>query len=150
MIGLETAIKRAFLNEEVGPRLFNRTTTTLTTAGALTYTAAQILTGRINRDPNGAGRTDTFPTAALLVAALRAKASEYGVDLPRYFVLDLIIQNDADAAETITIAAGTGGTIVAGHTTTVAQNASRRYEITVDSLLGSEAYSVRNVGGFTT
>ena len=54
----------------VGP-IFNFTTvTTSTTAGAVTYTAAQLKGGLILRDPNGAGRSDVTPTAALLVAAL--------------------------------------------------------------------------------
>src|SRR5262245_33603853 len=77
------------------------TVSSITTAGAVTYTPAQILGGIIVRDPNGAARTDTLPTAALLVAAV-----------PQAFVgltIRCTITNAADAAETITIAAGTGG-----------------------------------------
>lgn len=44
--------------------------TAINTAGNVTYTAAQILTGIIVRDTNGGARSDTLPTAALLVAAL--------------------------------------------------------------------------------
>lgn len=44
--------------------------TSITTAGAVTYTAAQVLGGVIHRDPNGATRIDTFPTATELVAAI--------------------------------------------------------------------------------
>ena len=41
-----------------------------TTAGVLTYTAAQMIAGGIVRDPNGAARIDVFPTAALIQAAM--------------------------------------------------------------------------------
>src|SRR5574337_2034947 len=71
------------------------------TAGARTYTAAEILGGLIVRDCAGAGRSDVLPTAALLVAAV-----------PNATVGDIIrciIVNGSDAAETITIGAGTGG-----------------------------------------
>src|SRR5690349_811929 len=71
------------------------------TAGARTYTAAEILTGIIVRDPNGASRTDVLPTAALLVAALTRPAVGD--------VISCYIVNGADAAETITINAGSGG-----------------------------------------
>lgn len=40
------------------------------TAGAATYTAAQIGRGIILRDTNGGNRTDTLPTAALLIAGV--------------------------------------------------------------------------------
>lgn len=44
--------------------------TSINTAGNVTLTAAQILSGIIVRDTNGGARSDTLPTAALLVAAL--------------------------------------------------------------------------------
>lgn len=44
--------------------------TSINTAGNVTLTAAQILTGIIVRDTNGGARSDTLPTAALLVAAI--------------------------------------------------------------------------------
>jgi predicted RecA/RadA family phage recombinase len=68
------------------------------TVGAQVYTAADILGGIIVRDTNGGARTDTLPTAALLVAAL-----------PGVRVGDVVrcqIINGADAAEVLTIAAG--------------------------------------------
>lgn len=150
MVNLETAIKRAVLNDEAGPRTYTRLNNSITTAGAVTYTAAQVLAGRINRDPNGAGRSDTLPTVSLFMAALRGKASEMGVQLPRYVCVEFIIQNDASGAYTITLLAGTGGSLLSGHTTTVAQSNSRRYEILFDTLQGSESYVVRNLGGYTT
>jgi hypothetical protein len=46
------------------------TPASVTTAGAETYTAAQIARGIILRDPNGAPRTDTLPTAAFLITGV--------------------------------------------------------------------------------
>lgn len=78
------------------------------TAGPQTYTAADIIGGTIVRDPAGASRTDVLPTAALLVAAL--PGAQVGD------VIDCLITNGADAAETITITAGTGGGFDANQT----------------------------------
>src|SRR5690242_21789308 len=80
------------------------TVTTDTTAGALTYTAAMLLGGMILRDPNGAGRSDVTPTAAQILAALEGKA-QIGQGFR------FTIRNTADAAETITLTAGTGVTL---------------------------------------
>lgn len=44
--------------------------TSINTAGNVTITASQVLTGIIVRDTNGGARSDTLPTAALLVAAI--------------------------------------------------------------------------------
>lgn len=148
---LETLLKRQILNAETGRNLQNLTVSTITTAGAVTYTAAQLLGGQINRDPNGAGRSDVTPTAALLVAALRAQAQQYGVQLAQTAYFEFVIQNDADAAETITVTAGTGCTLATNHTMTIAQNNSKRFGVLVtETKSGSEAYTVRNLGTFTT
>lgn len=109
------------------------TTTTLTTAGALTYTAAQILGGLILRDPAGAARTDTLPTATLLIAALpRAKVGDW---------FEFTVRNTADAAETITVASGTGGTD--SGTMTIAQNNTKRFGVRIT---GSTTYDVFSLG----
>lgn len=106
------------------------------TAGAVTYTAAQVLAGIIVRDPNGAGRTDVLPTAALLVAAI--PGAKVG-DTVRCKVI-----NGADAAETITIAAGSGGgfdTLQIAATRIVPQNTSRDVLIRLTNVTASsEAY----------
>lgn len=81
-----------------------RANTNITTAGNVTYSAAEFLGGLILRDPNGASRSDTTPTAALLVAGLP------GVSVNDY--VDLLLINTADAAETLTLLAGTGVTLV--------------------------------------
>ncbi|HKQ02642.1 MAG TPA: hypothetical protein VJ735_20155 [Actinomycetes bacterium] len=94
---------------------YTLTPTDLTTAGAETYTAAQLAGGIITRDPNGAGRTDTTDTAANLISALSLENDGETADC--YLI------NTADAAEAITIQGGTGVTVSnAGQT--VGQNES--------------------------
>jgi len=110
---------------------------TLATAGNLTLTAGQILSGLILRDPAGGARTDTLPTAALLVAAMP------GATVGSSFTFT--IRNTADAAETITVASGTGGTD--SGTMTIAQNNSKTFLVRltrVDS--GNEAYTAYSLG----
>lgn len=146
-----TLLKRAVLNDDNGVRFERMAVTNITTAGAVTLTAAQILGGYITRDPNGGNRTDTLPTAALLVAQIRAYASEIGVQLPSTLSFEFVIQNTADAAETITLDSGSGGTNASGHTRTIAQNNSKRFSILITNTTpGSEAYTLRSLGGYTT
>lgn len=90
--------------------------TNITTAGNETYSAAQLLTGLITRDPAGGARTDTTDTAAAILAAVTCLA-----DTGDTFAVTLI--NTADAAEAITLAGGTGVTI-SNVGQTVAQNES--------------------------
>jgi hypothetical protein len=110
----------------------------IATAGAATYTAAQVLSGIIVRDCAGAGRTDTFPTAALLVAAINKPA--VGDTLRVHIV------NGSDAAETITLAAGTGGGFDTNQTATsrvIGQNTSKDVYIRLTGVVsGSEAYVI--------
>lgn len=47
-----------------------RTNTTISTEAAVTYTAAQVLTGLITRNADVTARTDVLPTAANLAAAI--------------------------------------------------------------------------------
>jgi hypothetical protein len=111
--------------------------TTDSTAGALTYTAAMLLGGIILRDPNGAGRSDVTPTAALLLAAIP------GAIVGTAF--EFTIRNTADAAETITVTAGTGATL--SGTMTIAQNNSKRFLVVFTNVTAaSEAYTVYSLG----
>jgi hypothetical protein len=110
----------------------------IATAGAETYTAAQLLGGTIVRDCAGAGRTDTLPTAALLVAAMPgAKVGD---------IIDTLIVNGSDAAEAITLAAGTGGAFDANQTAgsrVIGQNTSKRIRVRLTNVTASsEAYVV--------
>lgn len=109
--------------------------TALTTAGAETYTVAQLLTGKILRDCNGAGRTDVLPTAALLVAGI--PGAQIGDEIR------CLVINNSDAAETITIDAGVGGTItqIAG-TRIIPQNTAKEVVIRLTNVTAaSEAYA---------
>lgn len=113
------------------------TATVLSTAGAITLTAAQILTGLILRDPAGGARTDTLPTAALLAAAIA------NVKVGSAFMFH--VRNTADAAETLTIAAGAGGTD--SGTMTIAQNNAKSFLIVFTNVTsGSEAYTLYSLG----
>jgi predicted RecA/RadA family phage recombinase len=108
----------------------------ISTAGAVTYTAAQIMAGIIVRDTNGASRTDVLPTAALLVAAVPgAKVGD---------VIRCKIVNGADAAEVLTIQAGSGGAYDANQTASsqvIPQNASKELMIRLTNVTASsEAY----------
>ena len=108
------------------------------TAGAITITAAMILAGKLVRDPNGSARTDTFDTAANLVAALPGVA--VGDELR------LKILNNADAAETITLAVPASGSFAATQKThTIVQNASLEVIIRITNITSStEAYVVHD------
>lgn len=94
----------------------NLSLTDITTAGAETYTAAQLATGVITRDPAGAARTDTTDTAANIIAGTPALSAN-GDCLACWLI------NTADAAEAITLAGGTGVT-VSNVGQTLAQNES--------------------------
>ena len=112
---------------------------TLTTAGALTLTTAQILGGLILRDPAGAGRTDTTPTAAQLAAAIP------GVMVGTSF--EFHIRNNAGGAFTITVGAGAGVTI--SGTATIAQSNSKTFRAVFTNVTaGSEALTLYSIGSF--
>jgi hypothetical protein len=76
------------------------TVTTDTTAGANTWTAAEMIGGLLLRDPSGANRSDVTATAALIVAGIA------GAGVGSSF--EFVIKNTADANETITLTAGVG------------------------------------------
>lgn len=112
----------AFLNAILTGCLIRKphtTSATITTAGAGTYTAANLATGRILRDPNGAARTDTTDTATNLITGLGLTAD--------YTERDVLVVNTADAAELITLAGGTGVTLKGA--ITIAQNTATRLAI---------------------
>ena len=111
--------------------------TTINTAGAVTYTADQVLGGLILRDCNGAGRTDVLPTAALLVAAIgHCQKDDY---------FDVTIRNTSGAANTLTVNGGTNGT--ASGTQTIAQSNQKIFRIQItNATAGSEAYTFYSMG----
>jgi hypothetical protein len=128
-----------------GTRFFfanGSTPASINTAGNATYTAANLLTGIIVRDCNGAGRSDTLDTAAAIVAAV--KAVDSGVNVGDIVCCDII--NGSAGATNITLGAGTGGAFDANQTSgsrTVIQNTSKTISIRLTNVTaGSEAYVV--------
>lgn len=109
-----------------------RTVTTKSTASAVTYTAEEFLGGLILRDPNGAGRSDVTPTAALIIDELGSPNTGAS--------FEVIIRNTADAAETITMTAGTNVTL--SGTMTIAQNNTKRFIGVVTSPTTVTLYSI--------
>jgi hypothetical protein len=107
----------------------------ITTNSDVTYTAAQILGGIIDRDCNGSARSDVLPTAALLVQAMREeKVGD---------VVECLIVNNSDAAEAITIVAGDGGTVKnVAAARTVPQNTSRMIYIVITAIGAAPTYDV--------
>jgi len=112
------------------------TASTVTTAGVVTYTAAQLLGGLILRNPNGAGRSDVLPTASSL--------AEFLVKPKAGTSFEFTVRNTATAAETITMTVGTGATI--SGTATIAQNNTKRFLVVLTNTTNSPAYTVYSLG----
>lgn len=102
------------------------------TATAVTLTPRQVLGGLINQDPAGGAVTTTTPTAALLVAAFKGVQVNSSVRF--------IIRNTASAAQTITVAGGTGVGVYALSVLTIAENQAAEYMIVFTNVSpGNEA-----------
>jgi len=115
---------------------------TISAAGNVTYTPAQLLSGWINRDGNGGARTDNLPTAAAMAEAVQ------GAMVGTAFEFEL--RNSSGTAIAITLGAGAGGTLNPA-STSVAQSNSRSYLfIFTNVTVGQEAYTVysRGAGAF--
>lgn len=109
-------------------------------AAPVTYTAAQLLGGLVLRDPNGAGRSDVLPSAALMVAAIPDAVVGSG--------FEFTIRNTADQSETITITAPSGAVTLSG-TMTIAQNNSKRFLVVLTNVTAAaEAYTIYSLGTF--
>lgn len=121
-------------------QLFN--TQTISTAGAVTYTTDQCLSGLILRDTNGGARTDTTPTAAALVDAVQGAMVGHG------FIL--IIRNTATAANSLTLAGGTGVTLSPTSQVVAQSNTKQFLFIFTNVTIGSEAVTVYSLGTATT
>ncbi len=107
---------------------------TITTADNTTLTTAQMLGGFIDRECSGGARTDTTPDASDLIAAMPdAQAGDS---------FDLIIRNSSAAANTLTIAAGSGITLDADNTDTVAQGYTRIYRVVLTGAATATMYSI--------
>ena len=110
------------------------TPTTIATAGPVTYTPAQLMSGWILRDGNGGARTDTLPSAASMVQTVQ------GAMVGTAF--DFELRNITATAVAITLAPGAGGTINPA-ASSVAEFNTRTYTfIFTNVTYGSEAYTV--------
>ena len=116
-----------------------RTVTTNTTASNQTYTAAQIAGGIMLRDPNGSARTDTTDTAANILSQF------LGAKVGSSFIF--FVRNNAAAAQTITVAGGTGVTL--SGTGTIVQNNTKLFiGVFTNVDTGTEALTLYSVGNF--
>jgi len=107
---------------------------TISTAGNVTYTTTQLMSGMILRDGNGGARTDTLPSASSLVQAIQ------GAMVGTSFEFEL--RNSSGTAIAITLAAGAGVTLNPA-STSVAQSNTRPYRVILTNVTpGQEAYTV--------
>jgi hypothetical protein len=124
------------------PQTTPTATTAITADSNQTWTVAQVLNGIILRTLTATARTDTTPTAAALVAVLPQDLRRVGAS----WYLD-VIRTDA-AAVALTIAAGTGVTLV-GTMTVAASNARALFWVVTNATAGSEAISIYSLGAST-
>lgn len=130
--------KNGFIGPAGQTQIFSQPTpASIATAGNVTYTGAQVLTGLILRDTGGANRTDVLPTAASMVTALGSAAAVGAA-------VDFLIVNTSAGAFTVQITMGTGGTSGGGAVlATIAQNTSRWFKLVMTNVTpGAEAYTV--------
>ena len=113
------------------------TVTTIATAGAVTFSAAEILGLLILRNTNGANRADLVPTVASLFDALGKPNDVTGLSF------EFTIRNTSGAAETITVTTNTGWTL--SGTMTIAQNNSKRFKVVFTSPTAAVLYSLGTV-----
>lgn len=122
------------------PLLNVTTVSTITTAGNVTYTAAQVLGGLILRNTSGASRSDQMPTASDLQAAMGDNV--LGGSAGNSF--EFTVRNTAGGAETITLTTNTGMTL--SGVMTIAQNNSKRFLV----VIAGGAGTVYSLGTVTT
>lgn len=80
-----------------------KTTLTTITGAGVTLTPAQLLGGLILHDTSSGAVNDTLPTAALMIPAIE------GAEVGSWF--RFLIRNTSAGAGTLTLLAGTGGTV---------------------------------------
>lgn len=108
--------------------------TLVAAAGNQTLTADIVLGGFLQHDPSGGPSTVTYPSAADLIAKIGKIAGT---------AFDFTHRNTADAAETITVAPGTGMTM--SGTLTIGQGEQTTWRIVVTSPTTVNAYSMGKV-----
>lgn len=113
------------------------TATVNAVAAAVTYTAAELLSGLLLRDTLSAARADLLPTAANLVAAIN------GCQVGTSF--KVLIRNTSAGAGSITLTANTGATI-SGTAVIVFQQQKELRIVITNVTPGSEAYVAYSMG----
>lgn len=109
------------------------TVTTANTAGDITWTAAQIISGTILRDCNGGDRADLFPTAANIIAAIP------GATTGMYF--DVHIRNTGSNTITMTTADG----LTLSGTMTIATLNAKDFRVVITAATTVTIYSLGTV-----
>jgi hypothetical protein len=104
------------------------TVSTISTAGADTWTIAKMRGGLILRDCNGANRSDVTPTAAAIVGGVPNAA------VNDTFLVHVI--NITGAAYTVTVTAGANVTLVPA-TVTIAQNENATLLVRLTNVTGA-------------
>lgn len=114
---------------------------TSATAAALTYTAAQVVGGLFLRTQTGTS-TDTLPTATLLRDYLIASGFATAVQVGT--TVRLHIRNGGSG--TITVAAGTGGTL--SGTATIVAASAKDFLIVFTAVGGTPTYTAYSLGSY--
>lgn len=115
------------------------TPTTIATAANVAYTAAQVMSGFILRNPSGTARSDTLPTAASLVAAIQ------GCMVNTSFQFE--VRNSGTVTVTLVAPVGGGVTIDAPSTVAIPTLDSGTYLVIFTNVTpGQEAYSLYSLG----
>jgi len=109
--------------------------TVISTAGDVVYTATQVIGGVITRDTNGAERTDTMPTAAVLVS----KMVSYNTASATDSAFRIIIDNNGSHA--LNLVGGTGVSIY-GHSRVEPGGVVAARAIVTSFVASSEAVSL--------
>lgn len=107
---------------------------TVSTAGPVTLTTAQLKNAIYNRDGNGGARTDTTPTAAAIIASIKGAVVGTSFD---FYLMNV-------GASTITLAAGTGVTIVG--TATAATLNVRHFKGIVSAIGATQTVNIVSLG----
>jgi len=114
-----------------------RTATVNAVAAAVTFTAAELLSGLVLRDALSSARADLLPTAASLVAAIN------GCQVGTSF--RTLIRNTGAGAGSITLTVNTGATI-SGTAAIVFQQQKELMIVITNVTPGSEAYVAYSMG----
>lgn len=120
----------------------NITLTVATAGSGVTLTAAQLLGGLITHDTSSSGRTDTLDTAANIVNAIEGAAVGS--------TISFLIRNASAGAGSITLVAGTGGTLSGTTATSVIPYLQQeQYLLRVTAIGTTPTYTVYGLGLIT-